>query len=283
MDTKDRSDAPRRRRAPKPQPKYTAPEVVYSQPAPFNRRALILRLVTILAVVIAIVMGLSIFFKIETITVEGTDKYSPWSVSQASGLESGDSLLFFGRAGAAGNIIQQLPYIKTVRFQITLPGTVNILVEESPMAYCVEDTQGNWWYMTSQGRLIEQVSSADATVIKGLQITSPVAGEMATAAEDQSGLTTGADRLRAALEICCLLEENEILGQAASVDVSKLQGVEVWYGDQYQIELGDTQRLDYKITAACQAIRQMSSYQRGVLDASFTTFPDRVGYMPFTE
>ena len=279
MDTKDRSDAQRRRRTPKPQPKHTAPEVVYSQPASFNRRALLLHLLTIVAVVIAIVMGLSIFFKIETVTVVGTEQYSPWSVSQASGLEAGDSLLFFGRAGAAGKIIRQLPYIKSVRFQITLPGTVNILVEESPMAYCVEDTAGNWWHITSQGRLTEQVASVDGPVLKGFRVKSPVAGELAAADQDQ----TGADRLAAALEVCRYLEENEILGQVKSVDVTKLQGIELWYEDQYQIKLGDAQRLDYKIGAACQAIRQMSSYQRGTLDASFTTFPEQVGYMPFTD
>lgn len=279
MDTNDRSGARRKRRPSKPQPKNTAPEVVYSQPASFNRRALLLRLVTILAVVIAIVMGLSIFFKIETVTVVGTDKYSAWSVSQASGLEAGDSLLFFGRAGAAGKIIRQLPYIQSVRFQITLPGTVNILVVESPMAYCVEDTAGNWWHITSQGRLTEQVQTTDGPVLKGVQIASPVAGELAVEAQAQAGV----DRLATALAVCCYLEENEILGQVKSVDVTKLQSVEVWYEEQYLVKLGDDQRLDYKIRAACQAIRQMSSYQRGTLDASFTTYPDRVGYLPFTE
>lgn len=283
MATQDRSDAQRRRRTLKPQPKNTAPEVIYSQPKPFNRHKLALRLLTVLAVVIAMGMGLSIFFKVDTITVSGAQKYSAWSVCEASGLEKGDSLLFFGRAGAAGKIIHQLPYIRSVRFQIDLPSTLHIIVEESPMAYCVEDTNGQWWHMTSEGRLIEQIDSTDATVLRGLQITSPVAGELATAAEDQSGATTGSDRLQAALQICRRLEENEILGQAASVDVSSLQNLEVWYGQQYQIKLGDAERLDYKITAACQAIRQMSSYQKGILDASFTVFSDKVGYLPFTE
>lgn len=283
MATQDRSDAARRRRASQSQPRNTAPEVVYSQPKPFVRHRLLLRLLTILAVVIAIVMGLSIFFRVDTITVAGTEKYSAWSVCEASGLEQGDSLLFFGRAGAAGKIIHQLPYIRSVRFQIDLPGTLTIIVEESPMAYCVEDTAGNWWHMTSEGRLIEQIESTDATTIEGLRITSPAAGELAVAAEDYTGAASGADRLEAALEICRQLEANEILGQAASVDVSSLQNMEVWYGQQYQIKLGNSERIDYKVIAACQAIRQMSSYQKGILDASFTTFPDRVGYLPFTE
>ena len=129
--------------------------------------------------------------------------------------------------------------------------------------------------------MVERVEAADATRLLGLRITSPVCGELAVAEESGSSAASGADRLAAALEVCRQLEENEILGQAASVDVSSLQSIEVWYGQQYRIKLGDLDRMDYKVSAACQAVRQMSSYQKGILDASFTTFPDKVGYMPF--
>lgn len=283
MATNEHSGADRKRRSPKPQPRNTVPEVVYTQPKPFNRRRLLLRLITILAVVIAFGMGLSIFFKVDTVMVTGAEKYSAWSVSEASGIEKGDSLLFFGRSGAAGNIIRQLPYIKSVRFQIQLPGTVNIIVEESPVAYRVQDTAGRWWLVTAEGRVVEQTADETATKLQGFVLASPVAGELAVAAQDgQTGASTGADRLQAALEICHQLEINEILGKVAVVDVSNLQNIEMWYGQQYQVKLGNVERMDYKIAAVRQAIAQMGSYQTGILDASFTTFEDQVSYMPFT-
>ena len=286
MATKENSGANRPRRPQKPQPRNTAPEVVVTQPKPFVRRRLLMRLLTILAVVIAIGMGLSIFFKVDTITVTGAQKYSEWTVSQASGLEKGDSLLFFGRAGVAGKIIHQLPYVKSVRFRIDLPGTVNIIIEESPVAYTVADSKGKPWLITSEGRVVEQTDAAAAAKIIGVTLLDPKVGELAVAAEtdtDAIVTTTGADRLQAALEICALLEQNEFLGTVASVDVASLQAIELWYGQQYQIKLGNTERLDYKIAAVRQAIGQMSNYHTGVLDASFTAFKDSVGYMPFTE
>lgn len=284
MATNERSGAERQRRAPKPQPRNTVPEIVYTQPKAFNRRRLILRLITILAVVIAIGMGLSIFFKVDTVMVTGAQKYSAWSISQASGIQNGDSLLFFGRSGAAGNIIRQLPYIKSVRFQIQLPGTVNIIVEESPIAYRVQDMAGDWWLITSEGRVVERTDEDTATKLQGFVLAEPRAGELAVASEDgQNSASTGADRLQIALQICRQLEKNEILGQIASVDVHSLQAIEMWYGQQYQVKLGNADRLDYKIAAVRQAIAQMGSYQTGVLDASFTTFEDQVSYMPFTE
>ena len=37
----------------------------------------------------------------------------------------------------------------------------------------------------------------------------------------------------------------------------------------------------YKIAYMKNAILQMSDYQTGILDVSFTTWPDQVGYTPF--
>ena len=47
------------------------------------------------------------------------------------------------------------------------------------------------------------------------------------------------------------------------------------------MKLGDGSNLAYKVNAAAMAIRQLASYESGVLDASFTTWPDQVGYTPF--
>ena len=67
-------------------PKKPTPDVVYTQPDPFNRNRFILRLVTVVAVVLALIFGMSIFFKVKTVTVAGTNKYTAWDVREASGI-----------------------------------------------------------------------------------------------------------------------------------------------------------------------------------------------------
>ena len=64
-----------------------AQEVVYTQPEPLDRKKLALRLLTVVAVVLALFMGCSIFFKVENITVSGNQKYDVWTVREASGIE----------------------------------------------------------------------------------------------------------------------------------------------------------------------------------------------------
>ena len=60
--------APKSRTPKKEEPKISA-DVVYLPPRPFNRSRLALHLVTVIAVVLAIVLGLSVFFKVEYIMV----------------------------------------------------------------------------------------------------------------------------------------------------------------------------------------------------------------------
>jgi cell division protein FtsQ len=259
------------------------PNVSQMRAKTFQRSRLYLQLITILAIALAFSLGVSIFFKVENITVSGTNRYSAWTVAEASGIQKGDNLLFFGRAGAQVRIKQALNYVENVRIGIKLPGTVNIFIEEVPVVYSVKDHDGNWWIMTSDGKLLEKANGAEAgnhTVIEGVVLNDPAEGEQATAWEappelDTEGnpipsATTNADRLKAALLIAQQLERNEILGEAASIYVESLQKLKVQYGSRYEVRLSDVSEMDGKIAAMKSAIAQMGEFQTGILEVSNT-------------
>lgn len=258
------------------------PNVSASKVKIFQRSRLYLQLITVFAIALAFCLGISIFFKVDTITVSGNNHYTPWTVAQASGIQEGENLLFFGRFGAQVKIKQALPYVETVRIGIKLPGTVNIMIEEVPVVYSIRDLDGSWWLISSTGRIVEQVNSASAgksTAIDGVVLDAPVAGEQAVAweappATDAQGnviLSAGnnADRLSAALSVAQELERNEILGEAASIHVEDLQNIVLWYGDRYEVRLGDSADMDSKIAAMKSAIRQMGQFQTGILEITF--------------
>ena len=278
-------------------PKQPTPAVIYTQPAAFNRNRLLVQLATVTAIVLALVMGLSVFFKVEHITVSGAEVYSEWAIKEASGLEEGmDSLLTFSRPRAGALIKANLPYVDTVRFGIKLPDTVNIIVEEDDVVYAIKDQNGAWWLINSDGRVVEMAKNSKAsnyTQVLGVTLDNPVADERGVATEatpmetEEGGeiipvTVTGAQRLTAALQILQALEENDIVGDAASVDVTRMEDIIVWYGTRYQVNLGDSANLDYKIACMNDVILQMSDYQSGILDISFTIWPDRVVYTPFS-
>lgn len=269
-------------------------DVVYTQPKPFLRRRFLLHMATVLAVVVALILGMSLFFKVETITVAGMEKYTAWDVRQASGISDGENLLGISKAKISDSILKNLPYVQTVRVGIKLPGTVHIEITEFPVTYAIEDTEGGWWLIGSDGRVADKTTAAeatDATKILGVRIVDPQLGSSAVAEEpeaqvDEEGneipvTVYGRERLALALEIVKILEENGILGKMASVDVTDLGALTMWYGVQYKVLLGDQSRLSYKIAAMTSAIGQFGSYDSGTLDVRFTVSAEEVILSPF--
>ena len=280
------------------------PPVVYTDPRPFNLTRLLIQLVAVLAIALAVTLGLSVFFKVETVKVYGNEAYSAWTVQEAAGLEGGENLLSFGRAKACGKIKTNLPYVKTVRIGITLPDTVNIYIEEHDVSYAIQTIDETWWLITSSGKVVEQIDGGTAaahTKILGVYLDAPEPGmpakaletiqvseaetetvdpQLATETTAPPVVTTGAGQLIAALEILTAMEGNDIVGDVASVNVESLTNIVLWYGTRYQVNLGDTSQIEKKISYMSQAVAQLSDYQIGVLDVSFVTWTDQVGFTP---
>ena len=321
MDTRDRRRNTRpsptrkstRRTSDKSERKLRDADVIYTPPKPFHRGRFILHLLTITAVVIAIVFGMSIFFKVETVLVSGCNKYTAWDVSEASGVEKGSNLMTISRAQISGNIISKLPYVGKVRVGINLPDTVNIEITELDVVYAIEDSNGEWWFMNDQGRIIEQTDKITAeryTQVLGVKIQEPQIGQQAVAKEEQTQIapiteavtdengeiietetvvppavmtgTASAEKLSTALTVLQELSTNSISGDIDSVDVTSKTSIELSYDERFKVNLGDLSQLSYKISALKATINQMESYESGHLDLSFTNWPDKVGYTPFT-
>jgi len=286
---------PVRKRVQRPVTAETAPEVIYTQPDSFNRNRFLLRLATVVAVVLALIFGISIFFKVDEVTVSGNEKYEIQAVAEASGIRMGDNLLGLNKAKIASSIIAKLPYVDRVRIGIKLPDTVKIEVIELDVVYAIEGDDGSWWLMRADGGLVEKINSAEAelhTKVLGVQITGAVIGESAVAAQPVTDETTvdgqpvpatvsAKEQLDTAISVLQCLEDQSILGGMASVDVGNLDDLELWLGTRFQITLGDTTNLVYKIKSMNAAIEQMGDYESGILDVSYTTWPDKVGYTPF--
>lgn len=300
MDTNDRMHTnrspsagkgkrPQRRRRP-------AAKVVYTEAKPFNRNRFILQLVTVVAVVLALLLGLSIFFKTKNFVVSGSDKYTAYQIRQASGIQEGENLLTVNGAKVSGRIMTKLPYIKQVRVQIKLPDTVLIEVVEVDITYAIQAKDDSWWLIDCNGKVLEEISAAEAksyTHLMGVRLDSPEPGKKAVAEEPVPEETTpdgqtvpvtvyGSERLSVLLTVLQNLEKRGILGNdVASVDVGNIGDIQLWYGERYQVLLGNHENMDMKIHTMRNTIDQSGEYQSGVLDISFTIRPDEVIYTPF--
>ena len=270
-------------------------QLVYTQPKVFNRNRFLLRLATVLAMVLALLFAMSIFFRVEQVNVAGVKKYTEYDIFEASGIQKGEYLFSLSKSRISNEIMQQLPYVTKVQIGRQLPGTVNISIEELTVAYAALSQDGSWWLMDSHGKLLESIHASQAetyTKLEGFTLQEPKAGQQAVAFEESPTETlpdgqtvpvtvTAEEHLNAAISILQFMESNGILGQADSVNVSNLSDLQIWYNNQYQIQLGDRENLDYKLKMIKGAIEQMGDYRSGMLDVSFTIRPDEVIYTPF--
>ena len=187
-----------------------------------------------------------------------------------------------------------------VRYGIKLPNTVIIDIDEVDVVYAIQSTDGTYYLMSSQGKIVEQTTGGNAdnyTKIKGVTLADPVIGQQARAAEEivatEEGtvptaetepvaLVTNATRLATALTILQSLERNGIVGEASMVDVSDLDHLRLDYGTRFEVSLGGTNNIDFKIAAMRDTINQLADYQTGQLDVSFIIREDQVVYTPFS-
>ena len=282
-------------------PKKPSADVVYTQPGPFHKSRFVLQLAAAAAVVLARLFGMSNFFKVDTITVAGVNTYTQWDVRQASGIQEGENLLILRKAKISSNIRSNLPYVDMVRIGIKLPDTVKIEIVELDVVYAVEAADGNWWLMRADGGIVDQTTAAGAesyTKLLGVKISDPVIGEQAMASQPVTEETTpegqpipstvnATEQLDIAISILQYLEDNGVIGDLASVDVTDINDLQLWYADRFQIQLGDSTQLSYKIRLMKTAVNEyMESYDSGILDVSLTIQPDpekeyQVIYTPF--
>ena len=224
------------------------------------------KLIIMLAVVAAIVFGVALFFKVNRIEVQGNSIYSTDKVIEASGVSVGDNLLTVNRAAVGGSVKAALPYVENVSVGRSLPDTVVIKVEESEAAFAVQCDTNTTWLINTSGKALERVDAAEATEhpqLIGISVKSPTAGQIVTA-EDQ-------DTLDAALAVLSALDGTGVLEKIASVNVEKNFHIVVWYEDRYEILLGGTEDLDYKMQYLSAIMEQLSDYQAGTIDLTLST------------
>lgn len=273
-------------------------QVQYTPAKPFNRNRFLLHMATVLAVVLAVFLVMSIFFKVGPVVVSGSEKYEEWEVKEAAGIQEGDALLSLSKAKIAARIREKLPYIGDVRVGIKLPDTVNIEIKMLEVVYAAEDANGVWWLIDASGRIVDKTDTAASknyTRIVGVKIQSGTVGEQAVGYDPETqtdpqptGQLTATlppisarEQFDAAIQILTALEKNGVMGTVDSVDVSLPGELSLMYDNRYQVALGDTSRLEYKIGAMKASVAKMGQYQSGYLDVSFTIWPDEVGYRPF--
>ena len=231
------------------------------------------RLLIMAAVVAALALSMIIFFRVRHVEVRGNVFYSAEEVSAATAIASGDNLLTISRGQVAGSIMAQLPYIESVQVTRQLPDTVIVTVTEFDTTYAVQDAAGTWYLMTATGKLTEQVSdlaAKDHIQVENLILKDPVVGEQAVPSAEEGKEDVAQRKLETLLQLLKEIEAADLVREVSSVNVLSTSSLSLWYGDRFQVELGGSDQLAYKLEYLKLIIAEQKDYVTGTIDLSLT-------------
>lgn len=191
------------------------------------------KVLSVLAICVAIIAALTLFFRVETIKVSGQQRYTDEEVQEASGVQVGDNLFLLNKYDAAGSIVEALPYIEDTRINRKLPSTLVIEVTEcgTPLAV-VQD--GYAWLVSSRGKIVDQKDSAAAAdfgVISGCQLLSPSVGTKLALATDFS------TQQSSLLALLAALDEAGMMGQVDGIRMDDLAVLRMDYDGRFTVKM----------------------------------------------
>lgn len=231
--------------------------------------------------------------RVKIISVVGNSMYSAQEVQEASGVSEGSALLLVNKTAVASRIRAELPYIDQVRVGIGLPNAVKIEVAELENTFAVAADDGSYWLINSEGKLVEQITAKKASeylTIQGVRIQNAKAGQMVEVVKDpvapqeepeeepdEEGEgevaappeASAEERMAVALRMVAQLEGEDDIRSITAIDVSSIYDLQIWYGTRFQVKLGNSDELSYKLEYMVAALAQLDSYQSGVLDLTF--------------
>lgn len=196
----------------------------YSSRRQRGNSAFLHKLLFMLVICGAIIVVLTMSFRVNKIVVSGQERYTAEQIQEASKVQIGDNLFMLNRHDLAGRIVEKLPYIETLHINRKFPSTLVIEVTECGIPLAVVQ-DGAAWLISSRGKIIERLdtkTAADFGLISGCTLQSPSVGTKIELGIDCS------TQEKSLLELFAALKESEML---ESVDGIRLDDPTVIYMD----------------------------------------------------
>ena len=217
-----------------------------------------------LIICLALVFGLSVFFRVSGIEVEGNALYSPEEIIAASGIEKGDNLFFINQFSVVSRIYAKLPYVEKAAINRSLPNKLSIVVSESRAIAYVTAEDGLW----AIDRSCKLLSKADGAAldglirIDGLTAIAPEAGQMIAPGEADT------PKLHYLSDILTQIDALGLRERITYIDINGISNPHFDYLGRFTVKLGNNENLEYKFQCLLSAVEALNEGDRGTLDLS---------------
>ena len=204
------------------------------------------------------ILSLTVFFKIEGITVKNNSIYESGEIISLSGVETGDNLFALNSSKIEGRLTKALPFIKSVELKRQLPSTLNIVITETKEEVCYYK-EGIYYTADRQGKVLMEYSEQplDLTFIQ----TSEEIDVFSTGEYIEYSTAQEKDLIDKHFELA------DYYGYTLnSVDVRDVYNTTIKIDNRFIVEFGTYTYIELKAAHLNAMIKQMDAQNTGIID-----------------
>ena len=221
----------------------------------------LLRLLSVVLTAVVIVAALTLFFKVETVSVSGNSRYATREIIEICGVQQGDNLVLLDKYAIAQRLYTQLPYITDVRINRSFPDGLTVQVAETQAALAIENG-GAWWLMSENGKVVDVTDAQGAEgyiILSGMNAQGIEIGSQLNLALDDH---ISAQRLK---ELIAALRARGMLSKTDAIDAGDREILIIHYDGRFDVELYYDADLDFKLDCLCAAVNELEPNETGII------------------
>ena len=201
---------------------------------------LIYAVATVLVITAAVIISLTVFFKISAISVTGDEVYSSAQIIEASKLKKGENLFSFSKTDVTESIETKLPYVENVEIKRSPSGKVTLKIGAAKAMLAVD--RGDSYILLSSGcKILEdniQALNEDAITLKASELTDYTPGTTAQF-KNPSDLQTVSDIVK-------LIGDGKI-ENISEIDITDPEDIKLGYSQRIVLKVGTVSNFEKNI------------------------------------
>lgn len=229
------------------------------------RNALITFGLLLALLAVGVVLSLTVFFKIETLSITGSGMYSTEEITAYCTIDIGDNLFLIDEKKCAESLEQKLPYIYDVDIKRELPSTLVINIIEATPAYAVKNDDESYTLLDDRFKVLDNASKESADEAIEIQNTAVISNE--------NGFTIGFENEESANGLNQLSEIIKKLNitEATAISSDGKDNNYIVYENRIVLKLGNFENLENKVyrgIAGCEKLNESDPNAKGTMDLS---------------
>lgn len=227
-----------------------------------RRRTAFFTLVVVLCIVVVTVLSLTVFFNVDSITVEGEKHYSEAQIIKISRIEKGQNLFRMNKFKIIDRLKAELPYLENVKIRRNFMGKIGLIitVEETEPYMYVRDGKG-YCLVDHNLKVLETVEKKPKNIanISGVKAENAVPGEPLTCKDGVE---------KHLLQLTPILHEHLGAGNITEINITAVYDIRFVYEDRVSVKLGTLEKIEQKVQLTKHILDKNSKSEHAEIDVS---------------